>query len=221
MLLARAYIEQEDPDDAELELRAALHTFEDLGARPDAQRARMALRELRGGDVEQREERVTRAFMFTDIVGSTPLVAALGDEAWERLLAWHDRTLRELFRAHGGREVDHAGDGFFVVFAGAADALRCGEDLQRRLERHRREAGFAPQVRVGVHLCEATRADGAYHGHGVHVAARIGTEAAGGEVLVSLAALEAAGPHFAAGEARSVPLKGVSAPVTLAPLLWS
>jgi class 3 adenylate cyclase len=164
---------------------------------------------------------MTRVFMFTDIVGSTPLVAALGDEAWNRLLAWHDRTLREVFRAHRGQEVDHAGDGFFVVFAGAADALRCAEDLQRRLERHRREAGFAPQVRVGVHLAEATHADGGYQGHGVHLAARIGAAAAGGEVLLSRAVLEAAGPGFAAGEARSVSLKGVSEPVALAPLLWS
>ena len=41
-----------------------------------------------------------RTFMFTDIVDSTRLVEMLGDEQWESLLAWHDRTLRACFEAH-------------------------------------------------------------------------------------------------------------------------
>ena len=37
--------------------------------------------------------------MFTDIVGSTGLIEAIGDEAWTDLRAWHDRTLRSLITA--------------------------------------------------------------------------------------------------------------------------
>ena len=59
--------------------------------------------------------------MFTDIVGSTALIDAVGDEAWGRLLAWHDSTVRALLGEHRGREIHHAGDGFFVGF-GSADA---------------------------------------------------------------------------------------------------
>ena len=222
MLLAQAYLAQDDPDDAELELRAALHAFEQLGARPDAERARLALRQLTlGGDTGRGERPVTRAFMFTDIVNSTPLVAALGDHAWRQLLRWHDRVLREIFREHHGHEIDHPGDGFFVTFDGAYDALCCAQDIQRRLERHRRDAGFAPQVRVGVHVDEAMQVDDGYRGHGVHVAARIGAQAIGSEILVSRLTLEAAGSEFAVGETRSVVLKGVNHPVTVAPLLWS
>jgi len=75
--------------------------------------------------------------MFTDIVNSTPLVAALGDEAWTQLLQWRDRTLQELFRAHLGDQVDHAGDGFFVAFADAQSSLRCAQAIQRKLATHR------------------------------------------------------------------------------------
>ena len=60
--------------------------------------------------------RVLKTFMFTDIVGSTNLVEALGDEAWETLLRWHDQTLRSTFVAHQGQEVVATGDGFFVGF---------------------------------------------------------------------------------------------------------
>ena len=49
--------------------------------------------------------RVMRTFMFTDIVGSTSLVEALGDEAWETMLRWHNTALREVFSAHSGEEI--------------------------------------------------------------------------------------------------------------------
>ena len=50
----------------------------------------------------------TKTFMFTDIVGSTSLAEALGDQAWERLLRWHDDMLRGLVAAggRGGRQLD-------------------------------------------------------------------------------------------------------------------
>ena len=56
------------------------------------------LRETRG----PASRRVARTFMFTDIVKSTNLVEALGDEAWEALLSWHDQTLRSAFASMGG-----------------------------------------------------------------------------------------------------------------------
>ena len=48
---------------------------------------------------------VLKTFMFTDIVGSTNLVEALGDEAWETMLRWHNSALREVFTAQGGEEI--------------------------------------------------------------------------------------------------------------------
>src|SRR4029078_12492297 len=87
--------------------------------------------------------RVMKTFMFTDIVGSTNLVEALGDEAWETLLRWHDETLRGLFVAHQGEEVVATGDGFFVGFDSPEAALACAVAIQRRLAEHRQSAGFA------------------------------------------------------------------------------
>src|SRR6185436_2723614 len=88
------------------------------------------------------EERVTKTFMFTDIVTSTDLVGLIGDEAWGELLRWHDRELRAAFARHGGEEANHTGDGFFVAFSDAANAIECAVDIQRSLARHRREHGF-------------------------------------------------------------------------------
>jgi class 3 adenylate cyclase len=159
--------------------------------------------------------------MFTDIVGSTPLVEAMGDAAWQFLLEWHDRALRTSIEQHHGEEAGHEGDGFFVVFDDVVDAIDCGVDIQRTLADHRRDHGFAPAVRIGVHLADATKNEGGYSGIGVHEAARVGAAASAGEVLVSCASLDGIADRYTVREQRSLTLKGIADPVAVASVVWS
>lgn len=159
--------------------------------------------------------------MFTDIVDSTRLVEMLGDEQWESLLAWHDRTLRRCFQAGAGEEVKHEGDGFFVAFAEPESALECACSIQRSLRDHRRDHGFAPRVRIGVHATEATDRGGDYGGRGVHTTARIAQAAGPGEVVASRETLQAARSVFRALDERPLDLKGLAEPVTVATVDWS
>jgi class 3 adenylate cyclase len=221
MLLADAYARRGDRDSAVLELQTARTTFDRLGAQPDAARAARAVRALAPDASPTAARHVHRTFLFTDIVRSTPLVEALGDDAWADLLRWHDATLRAHFTAHGGQEVDHAGDGFFVVFQNPAAAVRCAVAVQSGLAAHRRTAGFAPQVRIGIHAQEALGGDDGYRGHGVHVAARVGAEAGAGEILVSAGTLDGAGVDVETGAPRTARLKGVADAVVLLPVVWS
>ena len=163
--------------------------------------------------------RVVKTFMFTDIVGSTALVDAIGDDAWETLLRWHDETLRALFRAHDGEEVVATGDGFFVGFDSPDAALACAVAVQRRLADHRREHGFAPQIRIGLHASDATQVGRDFRGKGVHEAARIAGAAAGGEILASEATV--AGTSFRPSTPRQVALKGLSEPVAIVSIDWA
>lgn len=159
--------------------------------------------------------------MFTDIVTSTDLVGVLGDEAWGELLRWHDRELRSAIGRHGGVEVSHTGDGFFAAFERPSDAAEAAVDIQRRLVQHRREHGFAPQVRVGLHTAEATRDGTNYRGRGVHLAARVGAAADREEILISSTVVEGlgAGP-FALSEPRTLTLKGIHEPVEVRSIDW-
>jgi class 3 adenylate cyclase/DNA-binding SARP family transcriptional activator/predicted ATPase len=156
--------------------------------------------------------RERRTFMFTDIVRSTNLVEALGDEAWDELLRWHDETLRSMFNSYGGVEVNRVGDGFFVAFDQPKAAVECAISIQRALTRHRREHGFSPQVRIGLHHGEATRIANDYQGKGVHVAARIAALANGGEVLASASLLPRV-PGVAHRDRRLLDLRGLSQPL--------
>ena len=98
-----------DEDGGREELLAAKRTFERLGAVLDLQRTA----ELLG------ESAANRTFMFTDIVDSTKLVEALGEDRWQKLLTWHDRKLRELIEQGGGEVIKHTGDGYFAAFQSA------------------------------------------------------------------------------------------------------
>jgi class 3 adenylate cyclase len=218
MLLGAALEELGLADDARLELEAALAEFERLGAARDV--STLAER-LRGAD--QREAtpvQVRRTFVFTDIVSSTNLAEAMGDEAWEHLLRWHDQTLSALISEHGGEVVNGTGDGFFAAFESPGDAVRCAVAIQRALADQRRTHGFAPGVRIGLHLADANERSGDYSGKGVHVAARIGSLADAGQVLASAETVEEERP-FPVSEPRSVVLKGVSEEVQVVTVLWS
>ena len=223
---AEALAGEGDMATARRDLRAARATFERLGAALDLRRvdalleADAATHDGTSGSAAA-VDRSTRTFMFTDIVTSTDLVGIIGDDSWADLLRWHDRELRASIAEHKGQEVDHTGDGFFVAFERASAAVECGVDIQRRLARHRREHGFAPWVRIGLHTAEAIKRGGNYAGHGVHVAARVGAAATKEEVLASASVLAAAGAiRFGLGEPREVVLKGVKGPVEVRSIAW-
>jgi class 3 adenylate cyclase len=222
MALAEALRAQGDREGCAAEARAALSTFERLGTLPDVERANRLLEDLEKVSAarEATERRLVRTFMFTDIVGSTSLLEAIGDEAWAALLRWHDQALRAQFAAHRGEEIDHAGDGFFVAFVDVESAIACALAIQRALAKHRQSHGFSPQVRIGVHASEATSQGTGYHGKGVHRAARIGALAEGGEILVSEETLATVATSFETSAPRTVTLKGMSEPATVVAVLW-
>jgi class 3 adenylate cyclase len=61
-------------------------------------------------------DRILATVLFTDIVGSTQRAPALGDGAWQSLLAHHDNLVREEVERHRGRFVKSLGDGALAVF---------------------------------------------------------------------------------------------------------
>jgi class 3 adenylate cyclase len=203
-----------------LEFQAARSTFERLGAKVDAERAArlLAHAQVIRSKAPRREERV---FMFTDIVKSTDLVGVIGDDAWGHLVRWHNETLARLVAEHRGEVVQTTGDGFFVTFAGPADAIGCAVAIQRALARHRREQGFSPSVRIGLHAAEATSEGLDWSGVGVHAAARIAGLAEGGEILSSRSTVASVGTDHSFSKPRMVSLKGISEPVEVLTIDWA
>jgi predicted ATPase len=109
---------------------------------------------------------------------------------YTEVLGEHQRLLRTVFGEHDGREVHTEGDGFFVAFARASDAIAAAVSAQRDLASHRWPEGVEVRVRIGVHTGEADVHDDDYVGLDVHRAARICAAGHGGQTLISSATRE-------------------------------
>jgi class 3 adenylate cyclase len=206
-----------DEESAAMELRAAKHAFATIGAELEARRSDDLLRTT---NEQTSGKRVARTFMFTDIVGSTDLIGAIGDEAWKDMSRWHDETLHMVIGSHRGEVVRTMGDGFFASFADAGAALNCAIAIQRRLADHRRRHGFAPLVRIGVHAAPATAIGDDYAGLGVHEAARIGALAEGDQILTTVSTMRAAALEVPVRDERDVTLKGLPDPLRVVSIVW-
>jgi adenylate cyclase len=121
------------------------------------------------------------AILFSDIEESTALNERIGDRAFVRLIGSHDRMIRRNVNNHSGHVVKSQGDGFMIAFAQPEEAVRCGVDVQRALRK--RPNGI--RVRIGIHMGKSVRRGDDLFGRNVAMAARVASEAGGGEVLVS------------------------------------
>ncbi len=136
------------------------------------------------------------SLVFTDLVDSTALKTRLGDHQAAELIARHGERVRRLQRELAGREVDTAGDGFFLTFETPSAAVTFALRLQQI---HHAEPDL-PAVRVGVHLGEVSEQAAPagstkptlVEGLAVDLAARIQSLAQPGQVLMSSPVLDGA-----------------------------
>lgn len=185
----------------------------------DADRILLEMQEfLTGVRPPPEEDRVLATVLFTDIVGSTQLAAAMGDRAWASLLEEHRLIVRRLVAHYRGREVDTAGDGFLVTFDGPARAVRCALEACESV----RSVGI--ELRAGLHTGEIQAREGRIAGIAVHTAARISSLAGPSEVVTSSTVRDlvaGSGLLFAdLGEHRSCPDPAMSSTIWLRLLQW-
>lgn len=159
------------------------------------------------------------AVLFTDIVGSTELIAKFGEDGAHTCRQRHFSLLREAIAKHGGREVKSLGDGLMVIFADPAAAIECAAAMQRTVAGDRDRLG----LRVGLHAGELLREGNDFFGTTVIIARRLCECAEAGQIIVSDETYSLTGgiggqPFESLGR---VALKGLSEPVRASTLAWS
>ena len=130
----------------------------------------------------------TVTFLFSDVEGSTRLLAKLGSDAHADVLREHRAAIARACASHDGVVVDSEGDGSFVAFPTAPAALEAALAIQRAL------ADRPLRVRIGVHTGTALVSESAYIGLDVHRAARIASAAHGGQIVLSASTRSLLGP---------------------------
>jgi adenylate cyclase len=171
---------------------------------------RSSIEELAGWAEVERPDLATLAptgrvaILFSDIEGSTALNERIGDRAWVRLIDHHDKLVGRCVKKQSGYVVKSQGDGFMVAFAEPAQAVRCSIDIQQQLAK--RPGGI--RVRIGIHTGKSVRRGDDLFGRNVAMAARVASQASGGEVLVSDAVRDSVAADFEFDDGRDVELKG-------------
>jgi class 3 adenylate cyclase len=152
-------------------------------------------------------DRALAAILFTDFVGSTKHLSAVGDQAWRNLLDSHDVIARTVVEQHAGRLIRSTGDGILATFDGPGRAIRCGIALRDAL----RPLGI--EIRAGLHTGEIELRGADIAGIAVHIAARVLDAASAGELLVSAAVpMLVAGAGFEFDDRGDHELKGIDEP---------
>lgn len=126
----------------------------------------------------------TLTFLFADIRDYTAFVEEHGDARARKLIASFRRLVRAQLGVTGGGEIKTEGDSFYLVFQTAGQALRCAIAIMNQAVDPQRVGGALP-VGIGIHAGEPVPLEGQYVGSAVNIAARLGTAADAGELLIS------------------------------------
>ena len=111
---------------------------------------------------------------FNDIWQYTP-----ADDRWAELLMQFHRTSLDIIDDLRGRFIKSTGDGLLATFDGPGRGVDAAAVIIRQAD------ALGLDVRAGLHTGEVELVDGDIGGIAVHIAARIESAAAPGEVLVS------------------------------------
>jgi class 3 adenylate cyclase len=160
---------------------------------------------LTGERVPAEPDRVLATVLFTDIVSSTEVAAAMGDRRWRDLLHRHNLVMRTEINRFKGHVIKGIGDGFLATFDGPARAIHCAFAVREQMRQ------LDIQIRAGLHTGEVELMDGDVGGIAVHIAARVVEKANAGEVWASRTVKDlVVGSRFKFKEQGNYSLKGIA-----------
>ncbi|MFT5201211.1 MAG: class 3 adenylate cyclase/tetratricopeptide (TPR) repeat protein [Candidatus Aldehydirespiratoraceae bacterium] len=136
--------------------------------------------------MEQEIPEGTVTVLFTDLVDSTRLNQALGDDGSRTVGRRVEEMAREAVATNRGVLIKEMGDGLMAAFASARRAVAAAREIQvemRRLQRD--ELGDGVEMRIGLHTGEVIGEEGDIHGETVIIAKRIEGLAPPGGILAS------------------------------------
>ncbi|MEQ1950011.1 adenylate/guanylate cyclase domain-containing protein [Mesorhizobium sp. CN2-181] len=132
-------------------------------------------------------QRRLAAILAADVVGYSRLMERDETATHTQLTARWREVLDPLVEKHLGRIFKRTGDGVFIEFGSAVNAVECAAALQRAMASANEGApeGRAIVLRVGVNLGDVLVEGSDLFGDGVNLAARIETLATPGGVAIS------------------------------------
>jgi adenylate cyclase len=166
---------------------------------------------LEEAGIRERPAATVGAAAFADLSGYTRLTEVSGDEAAAEVSLALAQFVSEVAAGHRGEVVKMLGDGVHFHFRDPGDAVRASLEIVD---------GVAPRglppAHVGVNAGPMIYDEGDYFGRTVNIAARIASQAAGGQVFVGEDLVASVTPSgFRFSPVGRFDLKGIAEPLML------
>lgn len=141
---------------------------------------------------EKRVQRRLAAIAIADVVGYSRMMGIDEAGTLAAVTARRKQIIEPVVAANDGRIVKLMGDGFFIEFASAVNAVEAALELQAKMTEA--NAGLSPDrrivLRIGINLGEVIVEGDDLFGDGVNVAARLESIASEGGIAISGSAYE-------------------------------
>lgn len=131
--------------------------------------------------------RASRTVVVVDVVESVRLMEQDEDDTIRRWQSFVGEVVTRLLPPSGGRLVKSLGDGLMLEFESVPPAIQCALAMQQAIQPHNhgRPSEQWMCLRIGMHVADVVVDAHDIYGSGVNLAARLGTLAGSGEVVVS------------------------------------
>ena len=152
---------------------------------------RILMEQERLNQIIEKEFKKDASILFTDISGYTDYIDRRGDIAGRALLMRHNSIVRPQVEKQGGKVIEIIGDAIMAAFSTPLAAVKASVDIQKALRQNNREADPADRIHVKIGISSGqvlVDEDAAYQGFSgdvANVAARIQSQAASDQILIS------------------------------------
>jgi class 3 adenylate cyclase len=144
------------------------------------------------GNVEQVDEDTQVTILFADVVGSTHLYEALGDDRAREMVQRCVDIMKKCTDDYGGSVIKTVGDEVMSTFPSADDALNAASQMQQRItngaEISSRETRVA--IRIGCHFGPVVVENRDIFGAAVNMANRMTSQAKAGQIITTHTTVE-------------------------------
>lgn len=133
------------------------------------------------------------AILFADVVGSTHLYEAMGDERARETVQQCLKIMREATEQFGGSVIKTMGDEIMATFPSADDAMSAASQMQKRITSAAKVGGSEGthvSIRIGCHYGPVVVEDRDIFGAAVHTANRMTSQAKAGQILTTAFTVE-------------------------------
>ena len=130
--------------------------------------------------------------LFADVVGSTQLYEAMGDEGARATVQKCVDIMKEATEQYGGSVIKTMGDEVMSTFPSADDAMNAGSQMQKRITNNDQltDDGVPVAIRIGCHFGPVVVEDRDIFGAAVHTANRMTSQAKAGQIITTAITVE-------------------------------